>query len=59
MKANKYISQIEHKLLLIFAFTAFAFVLVTFTWQEVKYYDHYVSGFRVLMRLEHYLYFTS
>ena len=46
MKANNYISHKEHKLLLIFAFTSFAFVLSIITWQSVKDYNYSVSKYQ-------------
>lgn len=43
MKANKYISKTEHKLLLIVAFTSFVFVLSIFFLQEIKDYNDAIS----------------
>jgi hypothetical protein len=43
MKANNYISKKEHILLLIFAFTAFGFVLSVITPQVISIYNYSVS----------------
>lgn len=42
MTANNYISKNEHRLLLIVAFSAFAFVVSTFTFHFVKSYNDYI-----------------
>lgn len=43
MKANKYISKREYKLLLIVALTAFVYILSAFIWRIVEIYDYSVS----------------
>ncbi len=43
MKANKYISKKEHKLLLLVAFTSFVFALSIFSLQGIKDYNDAIS----------------